>query len=137
LVLVVDASLPVKIEREGQVLARAMQAARTTNLCVSMITAAELLAGIHRAQPRPVCARREAFLEFALGAMPLLEFDLISARVLGSVLADPTGRGERIGAYDAIIAATALAHGFGVLTDNVKAFRRVRGLEVVPPDWTL
>jgi predicted nucleic acid-binding protein len=36
-----------------------------------------------------------------------------------------------IGAHDLWIAATALAHGFGVATPDEADFRRVRGLRVV------
>jgi tRNA(fMet)-specific endonuclease VapC len=34
-----------------------------------------------------------------------------------------------IGAHDLMIAATALAHGCAVLTENIKEFSRVPGLE--------
>ena len=41
------------------------------------------------------------------------------------------GRGQKIGAHDLIIAATALCHGFPVLTSNLKDFERVTGLDVL------
>jgi len=39
-----------------------------------------------------------------------------------------------IGERDLFIAATALAHGYGVVTANVREFSRVPGLAV--EDWT-
>jgi len=38
-----------------------------------------------------------------------------------------------MGAHDLWIAATALAHGFGVATRNAREFERVRGLRVIAP----
>lgn len=40
--------------------------------------------------------------------------------------------GQLIGANDMWIAATALVHGMGVVTNNVEEFGRVPGLTVVP-----
>ncbi len=40
-----------------------------------------------------------------------------------------------IALHDLIIAATALANGYGVLTENVRDFIRVPGLEVRQPTW--
>jgi tRNA(fMet)-specific endonuclease VapC len=41
-------------------------------------------------------------------------------------------KGEMIGAHDLIIAATALQHGFAVLTGNIREFNRISGLTVLP-----
>lgn len=39
-------------------------------------------------------------------------------------------KGQGIGAADSIIAATALRYGLPLVTDNVKHFRRIEGLDV-------
>ena len=41
-------------------------------------------------------------------------------------------RNVTLGAHDLIIGATALAHGFALLTANVADFRRMPGVVVVP-----
>jgi tRNA(fMet)-specific endonuclease VapC len=41
------------------------------------------------------------------------------------------GAGKMIGAHDLLIAATALAQGHAVLTQNAKDFKRVPGLTVL------
>jgi tRNA(fMet)-specific endonuclease VapC len=41
-----------------------------------------------------------------------------------------------IGLHDIEVAATALTHGYGVLTDNVRDFERVPGLIVRQPVWS-
>lgn len=50
------------------------------------------------------------------------------------VRADLEGRGERIGAYDVLIAGIALARGQVLATHNVREFARVSGLHT--EDWT-
>jgi tRNA(fMet)-specific endonuclease VapC len=51
----------------------------------------------------------------------------------GIVWADLEGRGERIGAYDVLIAGIALAQGHVLATHNVREFGRVEGLQI--DDW--
>ena len=75
-------------------------------------------------------ARREAFVEAILDRMPVLPFDLKSARVHARLVAQLEKGGFRIGAHDLLIAATALTHGRAVLTVNVREFERVPGLEI-------
>ena len=42
-------------------------------------------------------------------------------------------KGKKIKTPDAIIAATALAHGFTLITNNEKDFTRVKGLKILNP----
>ena len=67
--------------------------------------------------------------------MPVLPFDLLVARVHARVSAQLLDAGRLIGAHDLLIAATALAHGYAVLTQNLRDFRRVPGLDVRQPSW--
>jgi len=53
------------------------------------------------------------------------------ARVHAEVWAALAARGNVIGSHDLWIAATALAHGFGVATGNKRDFGRVPGLRVL------
>ncbi|MBI3977029.1 MAG: hypothetical protein HY331_02475 [Chloroflexi bacterium] len=43
--------------------------------------------------------------------------------------------GQPVGAHDLLIGAAALAHGYTVLTENVRDFRRIPGLTVRQPNW--
>lgn len=43
--------------------------------------------------------------------------------------------GQIIGVHDLLIAATALANGYDVLTDNVREFQRVSDLTVRRHAW--
>ena len=97
---------------------------------ISAVTASELLVGVQRAQTDAQRARRTAFVEGILVSIPALPFDLEVARVHAQLLA-VIPRNETIGAHDIQIAATALRHGFPVLTRNGKDFRRLAGVAVL------
>ncbi len=50
----------------------------------------------------------------------------------GEIYRALAAKGQLIGANDMWIAATALVHGIGIVTNNVDEFSRVPGLTVVP-----
>lgn len=100
---------------------------------ISAVTASELLHGVHRATRAHVRARRQAFVEHILAALDPIPIDLRVARAHAAAWAQLDAAGTRIGAHDLWIAATALAHGYAVVTDNVRDFARVPGLTVVQP----
>lgn len=104
-------------------------------LALASISAAELLAGIHRADTAERRERREAFVERILEAVPAFPFDVTVARVYADLAENLRASGTTIGTHDLMIAATALAHGYEVLTENVRHFDRVPGLVVHQPDW--
>lgn len=99
---------------------------------LSAITVSELLVGVHRANTPERKARRSAFVEAILAAIPILPVDEQTARVHAEQFADLVSRGQMIGAHDLWIAATAIAHDHAVLTANVAEFSHVPGLEVLP-----
>lgn len=97
---------------------------------ISAVTASELLVGVHRAQTEEQRARRTAFVEGLLAALPALPFDLETARVHAQMLA-ALPKNESVGAHDILIAATALRHGYPVLTRNGRDFRKLAGVDVL------
>lgn len=90
----------------------------------------ELLHGVHRARGA-IRSKRRAFVEHLLATFEPLPITEPVARVHAEVWAELAGRGEVIGSHDLWIAATALTHGFGVVTLNVGDFERVPGLRLV------
>ncbi len=97
---------------------------------ISVITASELLHGVHRADA-PHAVRRRAFVEHILAAMDPVPITAAVARVHAEIWAALEVAGTPIGAHDLWIAATAVANGFGVVTSNLSEFGRVPGLRVV------
>jgi hypothetical protein len=79
-------------------------------------------------------AARQAHLQQAESDFDPLPFDAAAARAFGRVAASlrQSGRKPAARAYDAMIAATALAHALPVYTCNPDDFTGIDGLEVVP-----
>jgi tRNA(fMet)-specific endonuclease VapC len=101
---------------------------------MAAITASELLHGCHRAPEPGLRARRWAFVEGLLGAIPVLPFEIAEARRHAELWADFVREGELIGAHDMLVSATALAHGYALATLNRREFSRVPGLRLVPTE---
>lgn len=100
---------------------------------ISAITCSELLVGVYRANTPARRARRSAYVEALLARLPILAFDATVSRTHAQ-LQSALARNVTLGAHDLIIGATALAHGFALLTANVADFRRMPGVLVVPFD---
>lgn len=131
--VLIDTTIFILLERRGwdlEALVPTAQLAPNENVNIATITASELLVGVYRALSDEQRMRREAFVESILEKVPVLPFDLKSARVHARLFAQLEEGGSRIGAHDLLIAATALTHGCAVLTTNIREFERVPGLEV-------
>jgi len=100
-------------------------------LALSVITAAELLHGVHRANTRVRRARCEAYVEMILATFPVLPFDLICARTHARLWADLAAQGVTVGAHDLLIAATAIARGLDLATRDERSFPRIPGLSLI------
>jgi tRNA(fMet)-specific endonuclease VapC len=98
---------------------------------MSAITLSELLQGVHRAGSPQRAEARLRSVRGQMQAISLLPFGYAEAQCHAEIVADLESRGCLIGAYDAMIAATALANGWSVATLNLKEFQRVPALTVV------
>jgi|SRR5579862_1527251 len=130
--LVVDTSVLVATERGELPLDTLSKIQSGVRPAISSITVSELLHGYHRAQQESRRLSRARFIDTLLSEMGVLVFDLEVAREHARIWADLAERGEMIGPYDLIIAATAVVHRAPLATSNYKEFQRVRGLEVRP-----
>lgn len=123
--VLVDTSILVDAERRGRPLD---EAAGDEDRAISVISASELLHGVHRAADDHIRARRLAFVEHVLDNLRPVPITAQVARVHAELWARLEQAGTSIGAHDLWIAATALAHGFSVATSNQRDFDRVPGL---------
>lgn len=98
---------------------------------VSVVTASELLHGVHRASDPALRMRRHAFVESVLERLEPIPITARVARAHAEIWARLEADGTLIGAHDLWIAATAVAHGMRVATVNVRRFERVPGLELL------
>ena len=100
---------------------------------ITAVTLAELSVGPLVAHDERERAARQAHLQQAEADFDPLPFDAAAARAFGQVAASLrlAGRKTAARAYDAMIAATALANGLPVYTCNADDFNAIDGLEVV------
>ncbi len=127
----IDSSVLVAAERGTVDLDSLLEDYEETGFAVSAITASELLHGVHRARREDRRSRREAYVETLLSRIPVVAFDLISARTHARLSARLASKGTTIGAHDLIIAATAMARGLDVVTRDERSFPRIPGLSLV------
>lgn len=128
--VLIDASVLIEYERGRLDLEGRLAHRENEELFLSVVTASELLHGVHRASGEGVKARRSTFVEAVLDRFPLLPVDMAIARVHARIWADLGAKGTLIGPNDLWLAATCLAHGLGIVTANSREFRRVQGLSV-------
>jgi len=125
--VLLDSSIVIAAERR-QLELGAVTAGRLDLTYLSVITATELLHGVHRADTARRQIARSAFVNAVLAALPVLELDLATARVHARIWADLAATGRLIGAHDLWIAATALTHSLTLMTSNTRELSRVPGL---------
>lgn len=94
-------------------------------LAVSALTVTEVGTGLREE------SARDAF-DDVLADVTVVAFDRDAARRAARIQRRLEADGQRIGAVDAMIAATALERDDGVVTRNVSEFRRVDGVRVAP-----
>lgn len=108
---------------------------------ISTVTLAELSVGPLVARSAADRAARQAHLQQAEADFDALPFDAAAARAFGQVAASlrRSGRKPTARAFDALIAATALAQDLPVYTANPDDFAGIDGLDVrtvAPPSPT-
>jgi tRNA(fMet)-specific endonuclease VapC len=128
--VLIDASVLIEHERQRLDLEQHLREREDEEFFLSVVTASELLHGVHRARDPGVRARRSAWVEAILERFPLLPVDLPTARAHAQVWAELAARGQMIGPHDLWLAAACVAHGLVMVTANVGEFSRVPGLQV-------
>jgi tRNA(fMet)-specific endonuclease VapC len=104
-----------------------------TQPLITAVTLAELSVGPLVASSEQERAARQAHLQQAEQDFDPIPFDAAAARAFGQVAASlrRSGRKPAARAYDAMIAATAVANGLPVFTCNPSDFAGIDGLAVV------
>lgn len=132
--LLIDSTLLIHAERSGltpeQLVARVLDEWGDIELAISAMSAGELFHGCWRADTAARRARREEFVESLLSAIPVIPLDLGIMRVFGEIDARLRAKGTTVPTSDILVGSTALARGDGIVTGNVRHFRRIPGLTV-------
>ena len=96
-------------------------------VCISVITQAELMYGVEVSPKREQDGAR---LEVLLRHMVVLDLVQTAALDYAEIRASLKKQGKMIGANDLLIAAHARSMGLTLVTNNVREFRRVPRLKV-------
>jgi tRNA(fMet)-specific endonuclease VapC len=128
--VLIDASILIEAERGRLDLEPHVSRRPDEESFLSVVTASELLHGVHRAATPEQRARRAAFVEGVLERFPLLEIDLPTARAHAQIWSELSAAGTLIGPHDLWLAAACIAHGLAMVTANTREFERVPGLQV-------
>ncbi len=124
--VLIDTSVLVAVERGRVTLSQILSPSE--RYAVSVVTAAELLHGVHRATGERGQAR-SAFVEGLLAGFGTLPVDLTIARAYARTSAELAAAGTPVDANDLWIAATSIAHGMELLAldgdfDRIPGVRR-------------
>lgn len=96
-------------------------------VAMSSITLGELWYGAAKSS-RP--AHHESLISSICAIIQVLDLDASAAQIYGSLRAELEMQGRVISSEDLFIAAHALSLGATLITDNVREFKRVPGLQV-------
>ena len=120
--------------RSDKIRNRFLQAVNAgASLRTSSIVVHELMYGAAKSQRPQQNARIAA--EFLSSHLEILDLSATDAHAAGNIRAHLEQTGQRIGAYDTLIAGQALARNLILITANTREFIRVPGLKL--EDWTL
>ena len=121
-----DTNVCVRYLRGNERIIERMRATPDAEIAISVISVLELLYGAAKARD-PKEARADAIALISpwcqLPIQPVLDIYVRERLRLERV-------GQRVGEFDVLIAATAVAHGLIAVTDNVKHLGRIDGITI-------
>jgi predicted nucleic acid-binding protein len=134
--LVLDSSGVIIAERKKQPVSDFIEAILVAHgpldLSLSPVTVAELVHGIYRARTSEESQRRRNYIEEPVSLVPVHPMTNQTAWLVGRIEGQQAAKGNVIPFNDLMIAATAIEQGYAVLTGNLRHFRMIPGLTVIP-----
>ena len=134
--LVLDSSVLIAAEREKRpvsaLLASLSAEHAETEFLLSAISVMELEHGWHRANTPEAAAKRRRYLDEVLAVLPVEPFTREMGVLAAKIDADMKKTGLVIATADLLIGITALYSGYAIGTRNVRHFKMIPGLTVVP-----
>lgn len=101
------------------------------SVSISVLTYAEALFGARKKNSQ----RLESLVEMFREMFPVVQWTDAAADVYADIRRELESSGKPIGDMDMLIAATAIAGGFVLVTNNTRHFSRIKGLSL--ENWTL
>jgi predicted nucleic acid-binding protein len=131
----IDSSVLIEIERRNQIDIDFATVAAGESIAAAAITAAEILAGAEVRRSSRDHHRITVDIQRILQHVRVLPFDIHEAQIYAALFTQLRSIGQMVGAFDLLIAATAIANDCSVVTLNQREFKRIPGLDVIAPDW--
>ncbi len=128
--VIFDTSEIITLERNRQKIEEIIQGREDEFFGISVITVAELLHGVKRADTETRKIKRQAFVEKVIEFFPVHDFDVTIARIYARIWATLAQKHLNVGAHDLIIAATAISMNYTVVTSNLRDYKKIEGLKV-------
>ena len=128
--VILDTSVLIEAERQESEIQQFAESREEEVFGLSVISVAELLHGVHRADSTKRRIKRSAYVEKVIDLFPIYNFEISIARIYAELWSDLNKRGIQIGAHDLIIGSTALSLGFSVATYNERHFEKIEGLKI-------
>ncbi len=115
------------IKHKPEIVFQRLHAIDPEDVCVSIVTYAELVHGVEKSA---AVEKNRLALAMLLANIEILDFDVNAADCYGKIRTDLEKKGTPIGPLDMMIAAHAQSLGYIVVTNNVKEFSRVSNLKI-------
>ena len=128
--VILDTSVLIEAQRKEFEIDRFIENREEEIFGLSVISVAELLHGVHRADSTRRRLKRSAYVEKVIDLLPIYVFEISIVRIYSELWSYLSKRGIQIGAHDLIIGSTALSLGFSVATYNARHFDRIAGLKI-------
>ncbi len=128
--VIFDTSEIITLERNRQEIEEIIRGREDEPFGISVVTVAELLHGVERADTEVRKMNRQAFVEKVMEFFPTFPFDMAVARIYARIWASLAKRNLLVGAHDLIIAATAISLNYTVITSNIRDYGKIEGLKV-------
>jgi predicted nucleic acid-binding protein len=134
--LILDSSVVIVAERQretvAQLLRRIVSTAGDQRVALSAVGLTELAHAIYRAQNPVQRQNHERFIADLLADMEVVPYAKATALLAGKIDGEQRAQGVTIPFVDLLIGVTALEHGYTVATVNLRHFRLIPGLEIIP-----
>ncbi|MCC8418843.1 MAG: PIN domain-containing protein [Rickettsia endosymbiont of Glossina mortisans submortisans] len=126
--LIIDTSILIAAEKKKLILDELLHSKLN---CIASVTLTELLVGMDRVNNENKRIKCLAFIEYVKSLFTILPFGIEEAYTYSHIIHYLYKANITIGTHDMLIAATAITHGYSLLTLNVKDFKKIQGLEVL------
>ncbi|WP_457562603.1 type II toxin-antitoxin system tRNA(fMet)-specific endonuclease VapC [Caminibacter pacificus] len=97
------------------------------DVCIYSITASELWYGVYKSSS---FEKNAIALEEFLSPLTILEYEENASKAYGKIRSKLEKKGKVIGSMDLLIAAHALSQNIILISNNVKEFKRIPGLNL-------